>query len=87
MVWEGWHREVSPYPDLRRIFLVAAHPGEGRLTRPIAATQGGGHLFALPFFARPKPVDLVDQPVPRIVDEKRFAVLVGLLVRLTAPDG
>ena len=42
--------------------------------------QGGGHLFALPFVARPYPLDLVDQPLPRIVDEKRFAVLVGLLV-------
>jgi hypothetical protein len=29
--------------------------------------QGGGHLFALLFFARPDPVDLVDQPLPRIV--------------------
>ena len=19
MVWEGWHREMSPYPDLRRL--------------------------------------------------------------------
>jgi hypothetical protein len=28
--------------------------------------QGGGHLFALPFFARPNPVDLVDrQPFVR----------------------
>jgi hypothetical protein len=41
--------------------------------------QGGGHLFALRFFPRPDPVDLVDQPLPRIVNEKRFAVLVGLL--------
>src|SRR5215813_9254484 len=31
--------------------------------------QGGGHLFALLFFARPDPVDLVDQPLPRIVDQ------------------
>jgi hypothetical protein len=31
-------------------------------------------------FARPDPVDLVDQPLPRIVDEKRFVVLVGRLV-------
>jgi hypothetical protein len=24
VVWEGWHREVSPYPDLRRNLAVAA---------------------------------------------------------------
>ena len=29
MVWEGWRREVSPYPDLRRILVVAGRPGEG----------------------------------------------------------
>src|SRR5439155_27174744 len=32
VVWEGWHREVSPYPDHRRIFLLADHPGEGLFT-------------------------------------------------------
>jgi len=31
-VWEGRHREVSPYPDHRRIFLVAASSSEGLLT-------------------------------------------------------
>src|SRR6516162_2661407 len=41
--------------------------------------QGGGHLFALPRFPRPDAVDLVDQPLPRIVDDKRFVVLVGRL--------
>jgi len=39
VVGEGWHREVPPYPDHRRIFLLAAHPGEGLLTQPTAATQ------------------------------------------------
>src|SRR6516225_9772517 len=42
--------------------------------------QGGGHLFALLRFPRPDPVDLVDQPLPRIVDEKRFVVPGGRLV-------
>ena len=42
--------------------------------------QGGGHLFALRLFARPDPVDLLDQPLPRIVEENRFVVLVGRLV-------
>ena len=32
VVWEGWHREVSPYPDHRRILVVAARSGEGLLT-------------------------------------------------------
>ena len=36
MVWEGWHREVSPYPDLRRVSPVAVRPGEGLLTEPTA---------------------------------------------------
>jgi hypothetical protein len=39
VVWEGWRREASPYPDLRRIFLLAAYPDEGRFTQPTAATQ------------------------------------------------
>ena len=39
VVWEGWHREVSPYPDLRRISPVAVCPREGLLTEPTAATQ------------------------------------------------
>ena len=41
--------------------------------------QGGGHLFLLLRFPRPDAIDLVDQPLPRIVDEHRFVVLVGLL--------
>ena len=32
VVGEGRHREVSPYPDHRRIFFLAAHTGEGRVT-------------------------------------------------------
>ena len=28
MVWEGWHREVSPYPDLRRIPVVPSFDPE-----------------------------------------------------------
>jgi len=34
VVWEGWHREVSPYPDHRRILVIAGRSGEGRLTTP-----------------------------------------------------
>ena len=32
VVGEGWHREVSPYPDLRRNLAVRARSGEGRLS-------------------------------------------------------
>ena len=32
VAWEGRCREAFPYPDLRRIFLVAASSGEGLLT-------------------------------------------------------
>jgi hypothetical protein len=39
VVWEGWHREVSPYPDLRRIFLIAAQSGGGRLTERTAVIR------------------------------------------------
>ena len=35
--------------------------------------QGGGHLFALLFFPRPQPVDLIDQPLPRIVHQNPCA--------------
>ena len=39
VVGEGWHREVSPYPDPRRISPVAAHSGDRLLSEPTAATQ------------------------------------------------
>jgi len=32
VVWEGWRREASPYPDLRRNLVVPASSGEGPLT-------------------------------------------------------
>jgi hypothetical protein len=28
VVWEGWHREVSPYPDHRRNLAVGARNGQ-----------------------------------------------------------
>ena len=37
VVWEGWRREVSPDPDLRRILSVPARSGGGRLTERIPA--------------------------------------------------
>jgi len=36
VVWEGWRREASPYPDHRRIFVVAAPYGEGLFIHPRA---------------------------------------------------
>jgi hypothetical protein len=39
VVWEGWRREVSPYPDPRPKAVVAARSGEGPLTEPIAGVQ------------------------------------------------
>ena len=39
MVWEGWHREVSPYPDPRRVSPVAVRRGERLLSEPTADTQ------------------------------------------------
>src|SRR6516164_6602706 len=36
VVWEGWRREASPYPDLRRNLVVPARSGEGLLTILIA---------------------------------------------------
>ena len=48
---------------LRRILLLAAHPGEGRLTQPTAATQAWGreplfmpHLRHSPTAARPSQI-------------------------------
>jgi hypothetical protein len=29
VVWEGWHREVSPYPDLRRNLAIGVDVDEG----------------------------------------------------------
>jgi len=31
-VWEGWRREVSPYPDHRRNPVIPVRSGEGPLT-------------------------------------------------------
>ena len=35
VVGEGWHREVPPYPDLRRNLAVALRSGEGPFTDPL----------------------------------------------------
>ena len=54
VVWEGWHREVSPYPDLRRSFVARSGPGEGpesTRTQPIPdgiANDGCGADSAVP---------------------------------------
>ena len=48
--------------------------------------QRGGHLFLLLRFPRPDAVDLVDQPLPRIVDENRFVVLVVDASKIDHPD-
>ena len=49
-------RRLPPqtYVGYRRILLLAAHPGEGRLTQPTAATQAWGRerLFLLRVFGR-----------------------------------
>jgi hypothetical protein len=43
VVWEGWRREASPYPDHRRILAVQTRPGEGpestQLRRPAAVGE------------------------------------------------
>src|SRR5207237_6766404 len=49
VVGEGWHRESSPYPDLRRISPVAAHSGDRLLFEPTAGTQPfGGNRSSCP---------------------------------------
>jgi len=30
VVWEGWHREVSPYPDLRPKGVTQLEAAQGR---------------------------------------------------------
>ena len=54
MVWEGRHREASPYPDLRRILLVAVRSGEGPLTEHTTAAQAPPpeRVFMLRVFGR-----------------------------------
>ena len=41
VVWEGRCREASPYPDLRRIYVIAERPGEGPLTQGKAVIPRG----------------------------------------------
>jgi hypothetical protein len=60
-------------PGTQRVGFAGRHRSDERVDlgfRQIGEPfeQGGGHLFTLLFFARPDPVDLVDQPLPRIVD-------------------
>ena len=47
MIGIGWHREVPPYPDHRRISLLAECPDQGPLTEPAADARprGRGLLF------------------------------------------
>jgi hypothetical protein len=35
VVWEGWRREVSPYPDHRRILVVAAVAAKVPFSNPL----------------------------------------------------
>jgi hypothetical protein len=48
VVGEGWHREVSPYPDLRRISPFAECPDQVRLVNrlPTLDLGGGATLLA-----------------------------------------
>src|SRR5262249_11670049 len=39
VVWKGWRREVSPYPDHRRILPVPARSSGGRLTERTPVVQ------------------------------------------------
>jgi hypothetical protein len=41
VVWEGRRREVSPYPDQRRILVVAGRGGEGLFTIRFADLRRG----------------------------------------------
>ena len=46
VVWEGWRREASPYPDLRRILPVPSRPPEGLLTELTTDSLVGGLTVA-----------------------------------------
>jgi hypothetical protein len=40
VVWEGWHREVSPYPDHRRNLAAGARSCEGPQTTQCCHSLG-----------------------------------------------
>ena len=46
MVWEGWHREVSPYPDLRRVLPIFERADKGLLNELMAALPETGPALA-----------------------------------------
>jgi len=60
VVWEGWHREVSPYPDLRRILPVPVGAGERLFSEPTTAVRRR-HRKGAP---RPALIDLLPGKPP-----------------------
>ena len=67
MVWEGWHREVSPYPDLRRYVAVAPRSREGPLPEPTTAAQPWRRELVL------MPLKSHSWPRPRMIGSNRGA--------------
>jgi hypothetical protein len=62
VVGEGWHREVSPYPDHRRNLAIDGGVGEGPLatqSRPLCKYQYFGHGRLLAVGVLMLPFDMV----------------------------
>jgi hypothetical protein len=43
VVWEGWHREVSPYPNLRRNLAVGGGRDEGPASTRLSHSGSDWH--------------------------------------------
>jgi hypothetical protein len=46
VVWEGWHREVSPYPDHRRVCVIAVQYASVRLLKVKRALKAADRNYS-----------------------------------------
>ena len=72
MVWEGWYREVSPYPDPRRIRDIGRQGGDGPLATLLSYSDrdSGGQVWVNRVGSRPLKKRLVkatDQSVSILI--------------------
>jgi len=72
VVGEGWHREVPPYPDLRRIRDIGSQSGDGPLATLLSYSDrdSGGQVWVNRFGSRPLKKRLVkatDQSVSILI--------------------
>ena len=82
VVWEGWRREASPYPDLGRRRVLHASPGKGResFTKRASIFALGGRLVERASAAAPCLV--AGEPT---TSATRIAARISVILRAAPP--